>query len=236
MKTRLAAALGEELAAHVYQVFLETLLWRFGSTTETSESNPTHSVIVYSPENRDPEFHKLSNSVSEPDFWKLQPQGDGDLGERLHRFFATRFADGDSKVIVIGTDSPTMPWSYLQQAKWLLDRHDVVLGPTEDGGYYLVAAKCPSDNCVPPIFTEIEWSTDKVWSQTISRLQENRLTFAVLPTWYDVDQIEDLRRLRSEITATIQQAIAAPSQAEQTEGDRLAVANRLQQRLQAILN
>lgn len=239
VKTRLAASLGDELAASVYHIFLETLLWRFGSAT-TSENPRNEGVIVYSPENRDSEFREASSAASEPAFWKLQPQGEGDLGDRLHRFFATHFstagstigAQASSKVIVIGTDSPTLPLSYLHQADWLLNGHDVVLGPTADGGYYLVAAK----NDVPPIFTEIAWSTEKVWSQTIARLQDHHLSFAVLPTWYDVDTIEDLHRLRSEITTTIQQAADTSAPSTPNSLDRLAVANRLSERLKTILD
>ena len=85
--------------------------------------------------------------------------------------------------------------SYLQQASCLLESHDVVLGPCEDGGYYLVGAR----GSVPPIFSGIDWSTEQVWQQTIACLQEHRVRFAVLPTWYDVDTIEELKRLHSEL-------------------------------------
>ena len=80
-----------------------------------------------------------------------------------------------------------------------MHRNDVVLGPTEDGGYYLVAAR----DRVPPIFSGISWSTESVWPQTIARLQSSKTSFAVLPTWYDVDEQQDLERLLAEVSHTL---------------------------------
>lgn len=231
VKTRLAAAVGDQVAADVYRAFLETLLWRFGEEAKSvGEANaaddPMEHVVAYAPENRDSEFREFLEFVKKPTSWHLQSQGSGDLGERLELFFKTRFQAGNSKVVVIGTDSPTVPGSYLSQATRLLDSHDVVLGPTEDGGYYLVAAK----EYVPPIFNGIAWSTERVWQQTIARLQDFRVKFAVLPTWYDVDNIEDLQRLRVELTATDQNPAVVSSV------DRGRVAEFLHSRLRPLLD
>ena len=112
-------------------------------------------------------------------------------------YFSDAFAMGASCVLLIGSDSPTLPVSYVRQAFELLRRHPVVLGPTEDGGYYLVgaAARCPQ------LFDDISWSTSEVWRQTTNKLHKLNITFATLPTWYDVDDVVDLRRLARELRA-----------------------------------
>ena len=125
----------------------------------------------------------------------LEPQAEGDLGDRMQRFFVQRFAAGAERVILIGSDSPTLPGEYLQEAFRLLDEHPVVLGPTDDGGYYLVGLR----NLVPPIFQRVTWSSANVWDQTVDHLRDCDTPFAVLPAWYDVDDVHDLRRLHSEL-------------------------------------
>ena len=190
VKTRLASSIGEIQAADVYRTFLETLLWRFGPAAE----NGARNTVVYSPSDRERDFRTFAMTTCEDSGWTFMPQGEGDLGQRLHRFFAQAVESKEHPhVLVMGTDSPTIPSSYLFQAHRLLNSNDVVLGPTEDGGYYLVGAKAN----VPPIFDDIEWSTDQVWSQTVQRLEANGVKYGVLPKWYDVDTVDDLKRLRA---------------------------------------
>jgi len=190
VKTRLAKSIGEAKAADVYLAFLKTLLFRFDSAANRS------SVLAFSPDDRLEDFQRLSSETTGSDeAWNFTPQGDGDLGARLHRFFAEQLQRYE-QVIVIGTDSPTLPSNLLDQANRLLESHDVVLGPSEDGGYYLVGAR----DGVPPIFSGIDWSTEQVWQQTVASLQHHRAKFAVLPTWYDVDTIDDLQRLQAELS------------------------------------
>lgn len=187
VKTRLAKSIGEDKAALVYRAFVETLLLRFASTGSPQ--------VVFSPDDRESEFRELGRLANGPDSWQFYPQGEGDLGIRMRRYFQRAFADGVRLAILIGSDSPTVPTGYVNQARRLLELHEVVLGPTDDGGYYLVAAR----DEVPPIFSGIDWSTDLVWLQTIGWLQQHRVKFAVLPAWYDVDDVQDLHRLCREI-------------------------------------
>jgi hypothetical protein len=100
--------------------------------------------------------------------------------------------------VVIGTDSPTLPVHMVDVAFQTLSSVDVVLGPTRDGGYYLVGAA----RRVPPIFDTIEWSTNRVFSQTVGRLQQAGLAWEQLPPWYDVDEPCDLLRLRDDLTTS----------------------------------
>lgn len=183
VKTRLAVEIGEEAAAEVYRSFLKTAV-------DHLQSLPSPR-LVFSPEDREADFRELIAETP----WTLVPQGDGDLGQRMHRFFERAFADGFQHVTLIGSDTPSLPRSYLHQAEALLRWHDLVLGPSADGGYYLVGAR----DRTPPIFQEISWSTPQVWRQTIGRLQRHGVRYAVLPTWYDVDTLSDLARLQREI-------------------------------------
>ena len=184
VKTRLAAAIGNEPASEIYRRSLATLLARFRTVADTH-------CLVFTPENRRSEFARLVG-----DHWPLQPQTEGDLGAKMHAFFATGFEEGTfSKIVLIGSDSPTLPRSLIETAFAELDTHEVVLGPTPDGGYYLIGASGHS----PPVFDGIAWSTRDVWPQTIAKLRHAGVRFAVLPEWYDIDTADDLRRLHQEL-------------------------------------
>jgi len=130
--------------------------------------------------------------------WRLiaTPQGDGDLGQRLQRFVDGRLDSGSRHVVVIGTDSPTLPTAFVDQAFDELDRADVVLGPATDGGYYLIGLRRSS----AVIFQGIDWGAAAVLAQTIARLpRECRLS--LLPPWYDIDSETDWEMLRGHVAA-----------------------------------
>lgn len=117
------------------------------------------------------------------------PQGDGDLGARLARVPAP--------CLILGTDSPHLPMQILRDALAALARADVVLGPADDGGYYLIGLRAPR----PALFENIAWSTDRVLAQTLALAQTLGLTTELLPPWYDIDTVADLRRLRGDLDA-----------------------------------
>jgi len=99
-------------------------------------------------------------------------------------------------VIAINTDGPSLPVDYLTDAVQTLEKVDLVLGPGEDGGYYLVGMKQPR----PEIFKDIPWSTREVLSQTLKKVETLNLTTDQTPYWYDVDILPDLLRLQDELT------------------------------------
>jgi hypothetical protein len=99
-------------------------------------------------------------------------------------------------VIAINSDGPTLPPEYLLEAFADLDEVDVVLGPSEDGGYYFIGYAQPR----PALYADITWSTPQVTPQTLARAAALGLTVAQSPPWYDVDTIADLERLRVELT------------------------------------
>ena len=186
VKTRLATALGSQSASDIYRVFVRTLVERFRRCADSR-------VLCYSPPERARAFEVLAGED-----WIARPQAADDLGGRMRSYFDCCFQDGAKRVVLIGSDSPTLPSEYVESAFRLLGETDVVLGPAEDGGYYLIGA---SRN-VPRIFEGIDWSTARVCEQTIARLGELHLSYESLPQWYDVDELTDLGRLRDELLQT----------------------------------
>ncbi len=183
VKTRLAATIGEQRSAQVYQWFLETLLDRL------THCGDRH-ILVYSPPERVADFEQIA-----PAQWQIAPQAEGNLGQRMQAFFQQQHESGCQRVVLVGSDSPNLPLEYVRQAFELLNDHPVVLGPTEDGGYWLIG----TSGRVQPIFENIPWSTPQVWPATLAALDAAQLSHATLPTWYDVDVAEDLDRLIDEL-------------------------------------
>jgi uncharacterized protein len=111
--------------------------------------------------------------------------------------FKHSFDKGFERTVIIGTDSPTLPLSYIQKAFDVLKEIPVTIGPTFDGGYYLIGLSEQNDK----IFDDIEWSTSSVFSQTLARIKATNKRLYVLPPWYDVDTPDSLEFLRSHILA-----------------------------------
>lgn len=183
VKTRLAAALGPDKASQIYRLFVSTLVSRFRGCADSR-------VLCFTPQEQADAFVSLAGVG-----WIARPQTQGDLGTRMTSFFEDCFHEGADRVVLIGSDSPTLPVEYIESAFRLLRETDVVLGPTDDGGYYLVGL---SRNA-PEIFKNIHWSTSSVWEQTVARIGEFQLPYQSLPQWYDVDELTDLVRLRDEL-------------------------------------
>jgi glycosyltransferase A (GT-A) superfamily protein (DUF2064 family) len=100
-----------------------------------------------------------------------------------------------TRVLAFNSDGPSLPREYLQDALLLLDDHELVFGPSTDGGYYLVGLKRPH----PQLFTGIQWSTPRVLEDSLAKAGQGNLPVALLPQWYDVDTAEDLKRLLQDI-------------------------------------
>lgn len=188
VKTRLAAEFGAQFAADAHEAMLFDLLEGFDRLLAPGGRR----VLVFAPDDAGPWF-----DARVPAAFSLQPQADGDLGRRMHAFFAGEFADGASRVVLIGSDSPTLDPSLVLGAFLCLEQKDVVLGPATDGGYYLVGCRPP----VPPIFEGIAWSTPLVLGQTLDLLRVCGRSLAVLPPWYDVDTPDHWRVLAGHVRA-----------------------------------
>ncbi len=119
------------------------------------------------------------------------------IGECLSGAMGRLFSEGLGHVVALNADSPTLPVAYLERAAELLESNDVVLGPAEDGGYYLIGLRRPQ----PELFEGIAWSTSRVASETLARAAALGLAAARLPVWYDVDTPAELERLREELAS-----------------------------------
>lgn len=181
VKTRLAATIGAELAAQLYQEFVR-------QTFElTLQSQVAARFVTFTPVDKEPELKKLF-----PGPWQWFPQENSpNLGVRIQRAIQHVQQQGYSQVITIGTDSPSLPAEYLDQAAAALMQHDLVLGPATDGGYYLIGLK---NNAPVELFSGIDWSTEHVLRQTLQRAGQLRLSVQQLPIWYDVDDIATLQQ------------------------------------------
>ncbi|MCG8448460.1 MAG: TIGR04282 family arsenosugar biosynthesis glycosyltransferase [Pirellulales bacterium] len=185
VKTRLAHSLGKAKSAEVYRAFVVATIARLSSATRSQ-------VVAYAPDDDAAREVFLAPAF---DGWSLEPQSEGDLGDRMAAFFQNQISKGDNSIVLLGTDSPNIPLARIDQAFAALESHEVVLVPTEDGGYCLVGIA----RRVPPIFEGIPWSTPQVWESTIARLQESNTSFQALKPWYDVDEIDHLQRLLDDL-------------------------------------
>ena len=123
----------------------------------------------------------------------------GDVGAAMSAAMASMFAEGARQVALVGSDLPSLPPTHVTAAFAALDAGaDVVLGPTEDGGYYLVATRQPRLD----LFTGIAWSTPAVFAQTAARATAAGLALATVPPWYDIDGAPDLLRCARDLAAT----------------------------------
>ena len=115
-------------------------------------------------------------------------QGEGDLGVRLYRALERGLSAGHSRVVILGSDSPTLPSGHIRFL--LTSDANVVLGPTVDGGYYGIACR----KVMPPMFQGVRWSTANALRDTIVSIGRCGLSYAIGPEWFDIDRPEDLRR------------------------------------------
>lgn len=177
VKTRLAASIGPLSALRVYRRLAE-------HAVQEALALASATVRVYfTPPDRGEEVARWLGPG--PAF---RPQAPGGLGDRLARAFQEAFSDGFERVLVIGSDLPDLSTRHLARALELLDRSPAVLGPARDGGYWLLGLRSPR----PEIFVDVEWSTDCVLEQTITRLLAAGLEPALLEELSDVDEATDL--------------------------------------------
>jgi uncharacterized protein len=178
-KTRLAPALGAEGAAALYRAFTEDLC------AVLSPHFPL--TLACAPDAAQPYFRRLARRFG----LALVAQGEGDLGARMRRLAAQALADVP-RVVLIGSDAPTLPVELVRRAFAALGRVRVVLGPSLDGGYYLLGVRPP----LPDVFTRMPWGGAQVLARTLRRLRVRGIPHTLLPWWYDVDTAADLATLR----------------------------------------
>ncbi len=183
VKTRLAQAIGPDAACEVYRACVELTLERLRRFCDNT------LLCVDPPQALDAMRAWVGSS------WRLRPQHGATLGERLADATAHAFASEQaSRIVVIGTDSPWLTASELETVFAALAKAPVVLGPTDDGGYYLIGLSRPA----PSLFEGITWSTAAVFEQTLAQARALRWPVTVLPQRYDLDRLEDVQRFMTE--------------------------------------
>lgn len=183
VKTRLTTLLSEEEAARLYDAFLRDALAQYvqlGVAVRLYLAPPAEGLP--------PDLVPGGVSVH-------AQQGEG-LGARMLRAFVETFAAGYERIVIIGTDHPTLPSPFIDAAFGLLEEPLVFcIGPSEDGGYYLLGM----NELYPQVFEGMRFSHEDVFAQTLRRVAETPAHLAVLPRWYDIDTPEALRRLVAEL-------------------------------------
>jgi hypothetical protein len=185
VKTRLCPPLSPGQAAELAEAFLLDVIEAVRSLEMATP------VIAYAPAGARARFEALAHDFA------LVAQRGADLGARLAHVFDDLLATDVKGAIVIGSDAPTLPRAVLDAALDRLGSADLVLGPSEDGGYYLIGLREPR----PELFADIAWSTPTVFEATMARARACGLRTAILPTWFDVDTGEDLERLEASLAA-----------------------------------
>lgn len=185
VKTRLAAESSPEFALRVAAAFLL-------DTVERLASIDAVRVLAVDPPDACDSFAEIAAGR-----FLLEPQGAGDLGARMAAFFTRHLRRGAPAVVLLATDSPTVPTAFVEQASAELRHADVVLGPATDGGYYLIGCS----RIVPGLFDGIAWGGSQVLEQTVARLSDPTWRLALLPPWYDVDTLDDWQVLRGHVAA-----------------------------------
>ena len=188
VKTRLIPALGAEGASELYRCFLLDAL-------EAAAGQRADVLVAVADGDSLDSVRALSQSVC-PRAEFLVQEGDG-LGERMRNAFEAVFARGCQSAVLVGTDVPSLPPLRVDDALRYCSFRDLVLGPSLDGGYYLIGLR----EVIPRCFADIAWGGPSVLVETLRRAQEVRASVSLLEPWYDVDTPEDLRLLRSHLTA-----------------------------------
>lgn len=178
-KTRLIPALGAEGAATLQRQMTEYTL---SQVNALQRDRPMEIDIRFAGGDRARMQSWLGGGYT------YQPQGTGDLGTRMAQALSDGFAAGSDRLLVIGTDCPGLDALTLNQAFEQLNTADLVVGPATDGGYYLIGLRRP----VPELFVGIDWSTERVLSQTLAIAQSLHLSVALLTSLGDVDRPDDL--------------------------------------------
>jgi rSAM/selenodomain-associated transferase 1 len=180
VKTRLNSHLHPKESLKLYRAIVEDLLDHFRLETEFEVR-----LYVWPPDGLAEVNSWLKN------LWQIIPQSEGDLGDKMNQAFIKSFEEGYDKVIIIGSDLPELTSSDILQGFSELNTVDLILGPSTDGGYYLIGLKKPQ----PPLFKDISWSTAFVLGQTLEKAQRHGLKINLLEEKTDLDEFDELLNL-----------------------------------------
>lgn len=178
VKTRLAETIGNKKAVRIYSLLAKNVV------ENIQRLKSTYKYIFYSEES---EKEKIKNWIKGSFFYASQ-KGNG-LGERMSNAFRVVFGHGAKKALIVGTDIPDLSTEIIEEAIRKLDQYDVVIGPSPDGGYYLLGMK----KFYKGLFENIQYSTDSVFNDTIGKIKNENLTFDVIESSEDIDTEHELK-------------------------------------------
>jgi uncharacterized protein len=182
VKTRLSPFLEEDVILKLYTCFIQD------SLDNIRQVRNIDRFVGVTPSNESGFFTEALGS----DIRMFVQEGDN-LGDKMRRAMQDRFAEGYESVIIIGSDSPSLPASYIYQA--VGSDKDMVIGPSTDGGYYLIGMR----EKVFEVFKDVSWGTETVLQETCEHLLQNGANLELLPVWYDVDTPEDLKFFKTHL-------------------------------------
>lgn len=182
VKTRLQPHLSAEQCASLHESFITDTL------SIAREIEGADIFLACHPGVEHPFFLKVARDFG----IRLTAQRGNDLGERMDNAIKWGLEMRYGKVIVIGSDSPDLPPDYIRDGFEMLDSSEMVLGPSRDGGYYLIGGRKQL-----PVFYDVPWSSSRVFGTTLEIARKKGITFSILREWYDIDTCEDLERFRA---------------------------------------
>lgn len=181
VKTRLSPDLSPDAILELYKCFVDDIL-------EMLKQTPYPVLVFHHPADAGPEIAAwLGNDIP------LRPQFGDDLGAKMAEAFRSVFADGCRRAVLMGSDLPNLPREIVRQAFENLSRRDVVLGPANDGGYYMIGFNDTSFS--PEMFQGMAWGTAGVFRKTLGIAGRRGRSAHLLPEWRDMDTAQDLRAL-----------------------------------------
>src|SRR5262245_33710682 len=194
VKTRLVPPLTPEQAADLCRALLSDQL------DHLSNLAGAERYLAYEPADAEEMMRELGG-----DDYRYLAQRGGDLGARMNQVFGDLWQRGHRSIVLIGGDLPALPTDILDRAFAELGcaGRKVVLGPSRDGGYYLVGM----NQATPELFMNMTWSHDRVLAETRSRLEALSVPWVSLPSWFDIDTIEDLRHLQEQCAQVMRQSM-----------------------------
>ncbi len=179
VKTRLQKTVSQEDSVGLYKAFLK-------DTLDIGKRIKCEKIIAYDSQAEPLRLRRIFKN------FKFYKQKGRDLGKRMHNAFKFAKDKNSSKTIIIGSDSPDLPPCFIERAFHKLDKSDVALGPSRDGGYYLIGLK----NVCPGLFKSVKWSSGKALDKTVENARGLKKSLSILKEWHDVDDPESLEYLK----------------------------------------
>ena len=181
VKSRLILGEDASITSDLYLCFIKDLLERISD-------GYYRLLMAFDPPEKEKDFTELFGNG-----FSYMPQEGTDLGIKMYNAFVSCFAEDFRSAVIIGSDSPDISQKMIEDAFHALESHDAVIGPTWDGGYYLIGFS--RNSLSRSFFENMTWSTDSVYAETIRKFDQEGISFHVLPRWRDIDTVNDLKAL-----------------------------------------